>query len=105
MVPLLGACAGDSTPDATPEPTFADPELTLGARVYAERCAVCHGSQGDGGVGPAVRSDAVVVNLPDVAEHRAVVANGRNTMPAWGHLLSEQEIDAVVRYQREELGR
>jgi len=26
-------------------------------------------------------------------------------MPAWGHLLSEQEIDAVVRYQREELGR
>lgn len=98
---LLGACSGGASPDAT----HADPQLDLGARVYAERCAVCHGTDGGGGVGPAVGGGEVVANLPDIAEHRAVVANGRKTMPAWRDVLSDQEIDAVVRYQREELGR
>ena len=98
---LIGACADDATPDAR----YADPELDLGAQVYADKCAVCHGTNGAGGVGPAVGGGAVVVNLPDVAEHRDVVANGRNTMPAWRGVLSDEEIDAVVRYQREELGR
>ncbi len=83
----------------------SDPQLELGQRVHANRCASCHGRAGDGGVGPKLGDGAVVSTFPDAADHRAVVVEGRNTMPAWGKTLSAQEIDSVVRFQREALGR
>lgn len=99
---VLGVACSD---DGAPQTQFDDPQLALGAQVYAERCAVCHGRDGGGGIGPEVGGGAVVESLPDVEQHRAVVADGRRTMPAWENVLSDEEIDAVVRYQREELGR
>ena len=47
---------------------------------------------------------AVEENLT-LEEHTEVVTNGRNGMPAWEGQLSPEEIDAVVLYEREELGR
>ncbi|MEO0493228.1 MAG: cytochrome c [Actinomycetota bacterium] len=102
-VVTLGACAGESPevplgPDGAP-----DEELSLGRDVYSRRCANCHGAGGGGGTGPKLSEGQVVVDYPDPADQRAVIANGRNAMPAFSGSLSTAEIDAVVRYTREVL--
>ena len=43
--------------------------------------------------------------LPDPDDHRAVVVKGRGATPAWGDSLTDEEFDAVVRYERERLAR
>lgn len=98
---LFSAAACGSGSDTA----LADPQLDLGREVYAERCASCHGVDGGGAFGPGLGGGKVVERFPRVEEHRAVVVEGRGSMPAWGERLSDEEIDAVVRYERELLGR
>jgi cytochrome c5 len=87
-----GSSSGTSRPE--------DPVLARGLDVYQETCAACHGQRGRGGVGS---------NLQDVEsrlseeEHIEVVTQGRSSMPAFEGVLTPEEIDAVVRYEREEL--
>lgn len=98
---LLTACTGPATDDAPTTdtaPPAADTEL--GARVYADRCAVCHGVSGGGGSGPAM-TDAVP-GLTD-AEIRAVIRNGGVRMPAF-EALSVEEVAGVVAWLRAEFG-
>jgi mono/diheme cytochrome c family protein len=77
-------------------------QIDLGARLYAENCAVCHGPNGEGRVGatlaknwPSIRPDLTV---------RTTIENGvpGAVMPAWsqknGGPLSDEEIDALVAY-------
>lgn len=68
--------------------------VQLGARVYQENCAACHGSerQGNAPLYPSLRD----VGL-EHAEIRAIVREGRNIMPAFPQL-SATETDAVVAY-------
>lgn len=67
------------------------------ARLYATRCASCHGPTGQGLIGP---SFARVSTRLTVDEHIAVVRNGRNNMPAFAGLLLDAQIEAVVDYER-----
>jgi mono/diheme cytochrome c family protein len=94
---VLAACGGDSEPGG-------GGEESLGQQVYEENCATCHGPDGQGGTGPQLGDGAVEENLT-VEEHTEVVNEGRNGMPAWEGRLTPEEIDAVVTYEREELGR
>lgn len=55
------------------------------------------------GSGPKLADGRVVDHYPDVDDHREVVVRGRGQMPAWGDRLNDEEIDAVVRYEREGL--
>lgn len=53
----VGAQSGltETTSLATPEPTAAEgPDLTLGERVYTNRCAECHGAAAEGGSASAL---------------------------------------------------
>jgi cytochrome c oxidase cbb3-type subunit III len=83
----------------TPTPS---PQQQLGAKLFAENCAVCHGPEGKGRVGatlaqnwPSIRPDLTV---------KAIITNGvsGSPMPAWsqskGGPLSDVEIDALVQY-------
>ncbi|MDP8971052.1 MAG: cytochrome c [Actinomycetota bacterium] len=78
-------------------------ELQLGGSVFARNCASCHGPRGGGGFGPKLADGRVVDRYPDIDDHRQVVVGGRGQMPARGDQLSEEEIDAVVAYEREAL--
>ena len=71
-----------------------------GATVFGDNCAVCHGGDGSGGIGPRLADGRVVTIYPDPADQIAVVTNGRAGMPAFGEQLSEEEIAAVVDYTR-----
>lgn len=75
----------------------------VGATVYVDNCASCHGSTGTGGVGPALGGGAVVESMPDPADQVAVITDGRSGMPAFGGRLSAEEIQAVTDYTREDL--
>jgi mono/diheme cytochrome c family protein len=92
--------SGGSGDDVADSATSSDVEL--GAKVFANSCASCHGSEGEGGVGPAFAG--IVVRYPEVADHTKVVAEGQGQMPAFGGTLSAAEIDAVVAYERDVLG-
>lgn len=74
LVPAATACGGSESVD--------------GAAVFRDRCASCHGPRGEGGTGPALRGQAKV----------EIVTAGRPTrgMPAFGEILSDDEIEAVV---------
>ncbi len=63
-----------------------------GRRVFAEKCAICHGDEGTGGgVGPTLAGSGLA---PDDA--RATIQNGKGVMPA--DLVQGQELEDVLVY-------
>jgi mono/diheme cytochrome c family protein len=112
--------AGTLTKPAGPE----DPELAMGQQVYAANCASCHGSNGEGGTGRPLGD--VLKTFPNRADHilwvhlgspepgtpygdpsldRKAGQGGYTTkMPAFKDSLSDEQIAAVVRYEREQFG-
>ena len=96
----------------------------LGAEVYrAQGCSSCHGGGGEGGVGPALAGGEAALTFPEEADHVSWIKTGSapfrgqpygaedrpggqriagGGMPAFGNL-SDEEIQAVVLYEREEL--
>jgi cytochrome c oxidase cbb3-type subunit 3 len=70
-------------------------DLAEGATAFVHYCAVGHGREGVGGVGPSLR-DAVTIH----GSTSTVVADGVPTrgMPAWRTVLTEAELRAVVAY-------
>jgi mono/diheme cytochrome c family protein len=100
--------------------------LVLGAEVYASAgCSGCHGATGGGGVGPALHAGEAVKTFPNEADQVSWVKTGSGPftgkkygdpareggqhgpatgqMPAFGASLSEEQINAVVKYEREKL--
>ena len=77
-------------------------ELELGARLYAENCAVCHGAEGQGRVGASLSKDWPSINPG--ATVRTIIASGipGSFMPAWGQAsggpFNDREIDAITAF-------
>jgi mono/diheme cytochrome c family protein len=97
----------DLGPTPTRGPTLAPvPEVAgdpnLGAVLYAENCAVCHGDKGQGRVGATLDQNFPSIR-PDLSV-RAVIINGveGSPMPAWGQAnggpLSEAQIDDLTAF-------
>jgi mono/diheme cytochrome c family protein len=78
----------------------SDEGLELGARLYAENCAMCHGPNGEGRIGATLAKDWPAIR-PDLTV-RTIIENGvpGTAMPAWGQAnggpFSETEIDALM---------
>jgi mono/diheme cytochrome c family protein len=100
LVALLTVFAAFAIPKLALGQDGADDINALGAQVYAENCAVCHGLEGEGRVGATLSKDFPSIR-PDLAT-RATIAEGvpGTAMPGWsqenGGPLTEEEIDAVV---------
>lgn len=75
--------------------------VAQGDGVYSAKCAVCHGADLGGAVGPALGAGSVVAGQDDETI-RTVIVEGRASMPAWAGVLSAEEIDAVIAYLRSE---
>jgi mono/diheme cytochrome c family protein len=75
----------------------------LGETIFATRCSSCHGADGGGGFGPALRGGIVVQDFPNAADQEAVVADGRGSMPSFASSLTPAQIQAVVEYTRDGL--
>ncbi|HSF81441.1 MAG TPA: c-type cytochrome [Anaerolineales bacterium] len=77
-------------------------QLELGGRLYAQNCAICHGTDGEGRVGATLAKNWPSIR-PDLRV-RATIENGvaGSPMPAWsqtnGGPLTSEEIEALVAY-------
>jgi mono/diheme cytochrome c family protein len=75
-------------------------KLELGAQLFAENCAVCHGADGQGRIGATLNQDWPSIR-PDL-RIRETITNGVSGSPmvAWsqenGGPLTDEEIDALV---------
>ena len=76
-------------------------DVALGAKVYADNCASCHGAQGEGGTGTALGNATMLALTPD-AFIRHTIENGRDGTPmlAFRDKLSPAQIDGVTAYIR-----
>jgi mono/diheme cytochrome c family protein len=78
----------------------SDDVLALGAEVYSNTCAACHGENGEGyGIpqAPALNETEHAWHHPD-GQIQEIIKNGGKVMPALGDQLSDEEIVAVIRY-------
>jgi len=78
------------------DPAFTVGQVASGAKLYANNCAVCHGSK-------MVESSGGVFDLrtfPPAQRARFInsVTNGKNSMPPWRSLLSPQDIGDLWAY-------
>lgn len=75
--------------------------LELGASVYGQRCASCHGANGEGISAPQLRNP-VFLRTATVGYVRYTIEHGRRgtPMPAFGDLLDSATIDDLTTYVR-----
>ena len=83
-------------------------EVSLGKKIYLDRCAVCHGSQGDGktfaanALNPTPKNFTAKVTKKELTRERMIesITRGRpgTAMMPWERILSKQEIHSVVNY-------
>jgi cytochrome c6 len=78
----------------------------LGKKIYAQKCAGCHGPDGKGNTKMAERMKMTVPALAGGptrtdAELLKIISEGKKPMPAFGQRLSKEELDAVVHYAKE----
>jgi cytochrome c oxidase cbb3-type subunit 3 len=71
-----------------------------GERLYIENCGICHGENGQGGVGVPLALPAFLVQSPDEYLTRTI-RHGRpgRIMPAFNHL-SDKDVNAIVTHIR-----
>jgi mono/diheme cytochrome c family protein len=96
LVPAIQGAPAEATPGGPGQ-------AALGAPLYELRCSACHGPQGEGVVGPALRNNALIGTGEDQGAY-TTIANGRagTEMPAWlqskGGPLTAGEIQNVVAF-------
>ncbi len=94
---MFGGLVGVRAQSAAP----AD-QITQGAQLYAENCAVCHGENGEGRVGATLAKDWPSIN--PALTVRTIIEQGvpGSVMPAWGQgyggPFSQEEVDALVMF-------
>lgn len=93
-------------------PSDADAIFQQGEQVYAQRCASCHGKDGDGvaGIYPPLRGNSSVTEPSGINATRAVLLGGfapltaanprPYSMPPFAQQLSDADVAAVVSYIR-----
>lgn len=74
-------------------------DFTNGAKVYAEHCEFCHGSNGDGVAGMGELKAWGQLLKPD-EELFNIIRDGQSAMPGYDGLLTSDEILDVIAYMR-----
>ncbi|MEP1537981.1 MAG: cytochrome-c oxidase, cbb3-type subunit III [Paracoccaceae bacterium] len=107
-MPAFGDTLEAADIDATVEyvislsgPDFDAQLAQMGASVFADNCAACHGdnAEGDSEVGAPDLADAIWLYGGDRAALTETIKNARfGVMPAWGQRLSEEDVRAVSAY-------
>lgn len=81
-------------------------DVANGKKIYSQHCAICHGKtgQGDGAAGKSLKppprdfsQGKFKFNKGD-AELLAFIKKGKGAMPAWGKILSDEQIQDVIAF-------
>ena len=85
--PPAGAVAG---PGVDLRPALALQTVPDAEAVFLEQCSPCHGTGGEGGVGPALTGSTL-----SAADRLQLIRRGRNAMPAFELTLGDDTIEAL----------
>lgn len=79
-------------------------QIVRGEKIYNASCAACHGAKGEGGVGKAIAGSKIATG--PVEGHLNAAVNGvpGTAMQAFGGILNDLDMAAVVTYQRNAFG-
>ncbi len=93
----------EGNPPVELPPQVVTVEATIdGEQVYRDVCTQCHGTKGEGGLGPALRDPALQADRSDQQLYDAIFNGHPSTaMIAWGQILSAEQIHQLVAYLRE----
>ena len=80
---------------AAAQETFAPEQIKQGAGIYSQNCAPCHGPQM---ADPQGAFDLRTFPPDQKGRFLNSVAKGKNSMPPWGGLFSEGEIETLWAY-------
>lgn len=82
------AAAVAATPESAPD----------AAAIYAQRCAMCHGGDAKGGIGPDLTAAEYANGKTPEAVTKSISEGIGGGMPAFGSQLKQDEIKALVDY-------
>ena len=101
-----GAAASAAAPAAATKPLTLEEVRAKGEKVYGSICITCHQANGKGLPGTFPALDGSKVATGPVDEHIKVVLNGRpkTAMVSFAASLSDEDIAAVVTYERNAWG-
>ncbi|HEV2229511.1 MAG TPA: c-type cytochrome, partial [Steroidobacteraceae bacterium] len=96
--------AAAAAPAAAPAWDMAT-AMAKGKQVYDANCSSCHMPDGSGNKAIGAKAIALgeVPNGP-LAAHIQLVLKGKGIMPAWGNMLSDIDLAAVITYERNAFG-
>jgi len=108
IVALAAACGGGGSSASSPLPTGAhahDQTLLAGRKVFSAECATCHGSGGQGGVGPTFNDGRLLRDFPNPSDQVTFVSQGKGVMPGFAGVLTAIQLAEVVAYERQVLSK
>ena len=86
-----------TTPEAYDRFLTTTATTDLGRSEFTGVCATCHGMQGEGGYGPNLSANPLLVQAAGL---RAIVRDGRGKMPPVGDTWTDGQMQALVSYVR-----
>ena len=92
LLATLSACVGRPAEEAT------------GEEIYLRLCASCHGDSLQGALGPSLGPGSNAASQPD-GFLTATISLGRGRMPSFQSSLTEDQVDLLVGFIRQEQGR
>lgn len=100
LVAYLGTWARPKHTAAEVKALLPGASAAMGAKVFSARCASCHGSKGEGGIGSRLNSDSFLSMADDEFMFRAV-SEGRpgTAMPSW-YFLPARDVADVLKFIR-----
>jgi glucose dehydrogenase len=98
LPPTIGPTQEEQADAKKPAPSSspADPKSLLGANVYQQHCAVCHGDKMEG-IAPSFPTLLGVGNRHSDEQILALIHKGKGRMPPFKEL-SQQDTDALLRF-------
>ncbi len=92
---LAAACSGGSS-------TIAPKDVAAAKALYVEqKCAACHGANGEGGIGPGFKTAKPMSH--SVEELAKQITNGGNGMTSFKDILNQDQINELAKYVYKEL--
>ena len=89
------ACGNADSGSDSAAMAAAEEQPSEGAKIYKQYCLTCHGLYGDMGASGAANLQESKLTLEQRVE---VITNGRNTMPGFKALMSEDKIKLAAQY-------
>lgn len=96
LVAIGSACSQNASSGDSPRNVAA-----ARAMFEANKCSTCHGRNGEGGVGPNLRSPIIMTRTVQQIENQ--ITNGSGVMPSFKGTLTREQIHEVATFVYKEI--